>query len=59
MPQTATEVKGIVGCIVGAVALALVIGFFVMIAAAGTYRFRKGDRLPLDAEADPGLRLGS
>lgn len=30
----------------------------VMIAAAGTFRFLEGDRLGLDAEADPGLRLG-
>lgn len=29
-----------------------------MIAAAGTYRFRRGERLELDAEAVPGLRLG-
>ncbi len=29
-----------------------------MIAAAGTYRFRRGERLGLDAEAVPGLRLG-
>lgn len=28
-----------------------------MIAAAGTYRFRKGERLGLEAEAVPGLRL--
>lgn len=30
-----------------------------MIAAAGTYRFRRGERLGLDAEALPGLRLDS
>jgi N6-L-threonylcarbamoyladenine synthase len=30
----------------------------VMIGAAGTYRYRRGDRLPLDAEAEPGLQLG-
>jgi len=29
----------------------------VMIAAAGTFRFLKGERLSLDSEAEPGLRL--
>jgi N6-L-threonylcarbamoyladenine synthase len=31
----------------------------VMVAAAGTFRLRRGDRLSLDAEADPTLRLDS